>query len=251
MFRRVALSLSITLCFTSLLSAQVMSSRVRVSQSFAQTLLIKRVAPVYPEQARRNGIEGNVQLLVHLNKEGDVESVQSISGLPVLSASAIEAVKQWKYEPYIMAGVPVAVETQVTVSFTLNDKPKGVAGDHPGDSLTAPEGIFDGADSSGSTAPAPKRIRVSAGVESKMSVKKVPPLYPQEAKDQRIEGTVVMAMIVDKQGNVASLQLISGHPMLAPAAIEAVKQWKYRPYLLNQTPVEVETQVQVNFTLAD
>jgi len=61
----------------------------------------------------------------------------------------------------------------------------------------------------------------------------------------------VMAMIVDTEGNVASLQLISGHPMLAPAAIEAVKQWKYRPYLLNQTPVEVETQVQVNFTLAD
>ena len=80
-------------------------------------------------------------------------------------------------------------------------------------------------------------------------MKKVPPVYPPDAKDQGIQGAVVMAMIVDKQGNVANLRLISGHPVLVPAAIEAVKQWKYKPYLLNQTPVEVETQVQVNFTL--
>jgi protein TonB len=58
-----------------------------------------------------------------------------------------------------------------------------------------------------------------------------------------------MQVILDKQGNVANIQLISGHPLLAPPAIDAVKQWKYKPYLLNETPVEVETQVQVNFTL--
>jgi protein TonB len=59
-----------------------------------------------------------------------------------------------------------------------------------------------------------------------------------------------MKVIVDKEGNVANIQLISGHPLLAPAAIDALKQWKYRPYLLNGMPVEIETQVQVNFTLA-
>jgi protein TonB len=58
-----------------------------------------------------------------------------------------------------------------------------------------------------------------------------------------------MNVIVDKEGNVANIQLISGHPLLAPAAIDAVKQWKYKPYLLNESPVEVETQVHVNFTL--
>ena len=55
---------------------------------------------------------------------------------------------------------------------------------------------------------------------------------------------------ISKDGTIQNLQLISGHPMLAPAAIEAVKQWKYKPYLLNGEPVEVDTQVQVNFTLA-
>jgi protein TonB len=59
-----------------------------------------------------------------------------------------------------------------------------------------------------------------------------------------------MRVTVDKEGNVANIQLISGHPILAPAAIDAVKQWKYRPYLLNGMPVEIETQVTVNFTLA-
>ena len=69
-------------------------------------------------------------------------------------------------------------------------------------------------------------------------------------RQARIQGTVILQAQISKDGNIENLHLISGHPMLAPAAIEAVKQWKYKPYLLNGEPVEVETQVQVNFTLA-
>ena len=61
---------------------------------------------------------------------------------------------------------------------------------------------------------------------------------------------MVLQAEISKDGSIQNLRLISGHPMLAPAAIEAVKQWKYKPYLLNGEPVEVETQVQVNFTLS-
>jgi protein TonB len=82
-------------------------------------------------------------------------------------------------------------------------------------------------------------------------VSKVQPEYPPDAKEQRIQGVVVLQAIIDKEGGVANLQLISGHPLLAPAAIEAVKQWKYKPYLLNNTPLEVDTQIQVNFTLQE
>jgi protein TonB len=60
---------------------------------------------------------------------------------------------------------------------------------------------------------------------------------------------VVLNATINKHGDIENLQIVSGHPMLAPAAIEAVKQWKYKPYLLNGEPVEVITQVQVNFTL--
>jgi protein TonB len=62
---------------------------------------------------------------------------------------------------------------------------------------------------------------------------------------------VVMKALISKTGEVESLELISGHPMVAPAALEAVKQWKYRPYMLNGNAVAVETQIQVNFALSE
>jgi periplasmic protein TonB len=96
----------------------------------------------------------------------------------------------------------------------------------------------------------PQRVRVSSGVQSGLLIRKVNPVYPPLARQARIQGVVILQAQISKEGNIENLQLISGHPMLAPAAIEAVKQWKYKPYLLNGEPVEVETQVQVNFTLA-
>jgi len=96
----------------------------------------------------------------------------------------------------------------------------------------------------------PQRVRVSSGVQSGLLVRRVNPTYPPLARQARIRGVVLLQAQISKDGNIENLQLISGHPMLAPAAIEAVKQWKYKPYLLNGEPVEVETQVQVNFTLS-
>ena len=96
----------------------------------------------------------------------------------------------------------------------------------------------------------PQRVRVSSGVSTGLLIRKVPPTYPPLARQARIQGVVILQAQISKEGNIQNLQLISGHPMLAPAAIEAVKQWKYKPYLLNGEPVEVDTQVQVNFTLA-
>jgi len=95
----------------------------------------------------------------------------------------------------------------------------------------------------------PQKLRVSSGVAAGMLVHQVKPLYPPIAMQARIQGTVVLQAVIGKDGTVQDLHLISGHPMLAPAAIEAVRQWRYRPYLLNDEPVEVDTQINVNFTL--
>lgn len=125
---------------------------------------------------------------------------------------------------------------------------EGVVGDAPGGIPPGGRGgIISGAPVD---ADRPGVVRVSQGVMSGLLVSKAPPDYPADAKQARIQGTVVVRVVVDKEGNVSNIQLISGHPLLAPAAIEAVKQWKYRPYLLNGAPVEIETQIQVNFTLA-
>jgi len=127
----------------------------------------------------------------------------------------------------------------------------GVPGGVPGGSMGGVMGSI--LSSTPTVAPkiaTPQRVRVSSGVSTGMLVRKVPPAYPPLARQARIQGTVILQATISKEGSIENLQLISGHPMLAPAAIEAVKQWKYKPYLLNGEPVEVETQVQVNFTLA-
>jgi protein TonB len=77
----------------------------------------------------------------------------------------------------------------------------------------------------------------------------VQPVYPPEARQDRIQGTVILHAIISKEGRIADLRLISGPKELAPAAIGAVQQWRYRPYLLMGSPVEVDTEIQVNFRL--
>jgi len=98
--------------------------------------------------------------------------------------------------------------------------------------------------------PLPERVRVSDGVTAGLLLNKVPPKYPKAARKKHLQGTVIMTAIIDKNGNIVDLTLVSGDPILAKSAMDAVKQWKYRPYLLQGHPVEVETHIQVNFTLA-
>jgi protein TonB len=110
----------------------------------------------------------------------------------------------------------------------------GSAGDHPGG---APEMLRS---TSG-------LARISPGVAQRLLVKKVEPQYPEDARRAHIEGQVVLRAVIDKNGNVESAALIQGHPLLAQAALEAVKKWKYKPYVLNGHATAVETQIAVIF----
>jgi len=92
---------------------------------------------------------------------------------------------------------------------------------------------------------------VSVGVSEGLLVKQVPPIYPPLARQARIQGTVVLQAIIDKDGSVKNLQLVSGHPMLVNAAMDAVMQWQYKPYVVDGAAVEVQTTVNVNFSLVD
>lgn len=95
-----------------------------------------------------------------------------------------------------------------------------------------------------------KRIRVGGNVQQAKLRSRVMPVYPPEAKKAGIEGTVRLQATLDKEGKVAELQLLGGEPMLAGAAMDAVRQWQYETTLLNGDPVEVITEINVNFTLA-
>jgi periplasmic protein TonB len=98
--------------------------------------------------------------------------------------------------------------------------------------------------------PAPKRIRVASGVAEANLIHDVPPVYPPEAGRQRIEGTVILLAVIGTDGAVKEVQVESGLPMLAQAAIEAVMQWRYKPYLLNGVPVEINSRITINFAMS-
>jgi TonB family protein len=97
--------------------------------------------------------------------------------------------------------------------------------------------------------PSPGAIRVSQGVSQGLVLKRVSPVYSQTALQLRKEGVVDLMATIDKSGAVTGVRVLSGDLMLANSAVEAVKQWKYRPYLLNGEPVEIQTQITVNFKL--
>jgi protein TonB len=95
-----------------------------------------------------------------------------------------------------------------------------------------------------------KRIRISQGVTQGMVISKIEPTYPKIALSARVTGVVLVKAIISREGTITELQVIKGHPILVPAAIDAVKQWRYRPYLLNGAPVEVETYISVTFQIS-
>jgi protein TonB len=127
----------------------------------------------------------------------------------------------------------------------------GVPGGTPGGQLG---GVIGGIVSSVPVAvpkvATPQKIRVSQGVAQGNLVHQVTPVYPPIAKAARVQGSVQLAATISKDGTIQNLRVISGHPMLVQSALDAVKQWRYKPYFLNGEPVEVETQITVNFTLA-
>jgi periplasmic protein TonB len=95
------------------------SQQLKVSQGVSQGLLIKSVPPVYPSLARQMRVQGSVELLASIGKDGSITKVTPISGDGVLARAAIDAVKQWKYKPYYLDDQPVEIQTQITVNFKL------------------------------------------------------------------------------------------------------------------------------------
>ena len=135
----------------------------------------------------------------------------------------------------------------------------GVPGGVPGGSLGGVLGGVIGGVAfrrcSSSSAPpkpqAPKRIRVGGQVESAKLIFQPKPEYPPLAKMARIQGMVRLDAVISKDGTIQDLKVISGHPLLVKAALEAVQRWRYQPTLLNGEAVEVATEIDVNFTLAE
>jgi TonB family protein len=385
--------------------AAAASHRVQVDADTASALVLQKAPINYPDAARNAGVHGTVVLRVVISYSGDVQEVTVVSGDPALAQAAADAVKQWKYKPYLVEGSPAEMETQVGVNFQIKAPvqpavpPPGTfrdnaysndyfgiyyplsrdwvretdlvrsklasEGDIPGTYVllaavhipqdAAPlradssftvlaanrsgaqdcrqyleiaasrvqsqregkqkgdvsqftiaghdfyradfeyrQGIshrtflcasikdymlhwniigwskqaietavstLDSMASSPPTTPAeskptptedqhlPTKVRVPPGMSTGLLIKKVTPDYPPEAKYAHIQGSVVVRATINRTGDVADLEVISGPIELVVSAVNAVRKWKYRPYLLNGNPVAVETQIVVNYAL--
>lgn len=158
------------------------------------------------------------------------------------------------------------------VLMTPSHIPGAIASLHEDDVPPAPE-IGDGFSVAGGTGPAGARnpvfaglgngsgyvpppptptapaIRVSHMMEGNL-LHRVQPVYPPLARQARVQGSVVLQAVINREGKIEGLQVVRGHPLLVQAALDAVRQWRYQPYILNGQPIEVETQITVNFLLS-
>jgi len=170
--------------------------------------------------------------VVHVKKiETDIVNNQLRT--PTKIPKKVEIIKEDEAPPPQMAGVV-----------------GGVPGGVPGGSMGGVMGSIIGGTPVAVPKVAVQRVRVSQGVTQGLVIHRVQPTYPQMAKIARVQGSVVLAAIIGKDGAIQNLHVVStASPLLNQAALDAVKQWRYRPYILNGEPVEVDTTVTVTFTL--
>jgi TonB family protein len=392
--------------------------RVKVAADAASALVVHKEAIQYPQSARQTEIQGTVVLSILVGEAGDVKEVTVASGDPALAEAARDSVKQWKYRPYLVDGVPVEIESEVRISFHLKTAPlasppplgtfrdgnyaneyfglsyplsrdwvretdlmrknysaKGITAEvyvllaavHIPEHTTPPEAdssfIVVALESSpksatptcdlylqnlvnelqskkeaqqkgatttfslaghdfrradfefrsgprnhaiictqvkdyllqwniaglsknavqgaiatmdaiaivqksepttaqqkandpNSHASSPVRdaqlinVRVAAGVVQGLKIKSVAPVYPQEAKINRVQGSVRLNAVINKTGDVVDVEVADGPIELVVSAVNAVRQWKYKPYMLQGEPVEVSTTITVNYVLS-
>jgi TonB family protein len=210
--------------------------------------------PKYPAEAQNQQMQGRVWVHITVDEAGNVVSVDPISGEGPLLASAMAAMKEWKFEPYIQNGHPVRVSTKLHYDFAFTEKIRDNAA---GDPITTPPASKapTSADNTANTGTSsddstPQRVRISQGVSQGLLVHQVVPVYPDAARRNHVEGTVVLRAVIGKDGLIKNLEVVqSPSDDLGRAAKEAVEQWRYRSFTIKGEPVEVDTTINVNFKL--
>jgi TonB family protein len=391
--------------------------RLKISEVSTSEFLIQKTPPKYPEASLRAGTEGTVVIDIVIDTSGAVQEATVVSGDPTLAEAAVNAVRQWKYKPYLSKGTAVEIETRATIGFHLKTQSpagppplgtfedghysneyfhlfyplsrdwvretlavrKRLAAEKPGlyvlltavhipqdntelradssftvlafvrssnratencqlylealasnviseklgrkkgeisqftaagrdfyradfeyrkdvsdrsticmaekdylllwniegwsrraveeavstlNSLTADPPMLPKLEKSANQVNAsgraltgvvpaarPVQVHLPTGFTTGLLIKKVQPIYPREARNNRIQGTVVMVADISKTGDVVDLEIIDGPIELAVSAVNSVRLWKYRPYALNGEPLAVKTTIQVNYSL--
>jgi TonB family protein len=215
---------------TQLEPSQAPSPSASVADS-TQLEVAKVSQPDYPLEAAAKRLQGKVLIKMHILETGDVERTEIVSGEPILAQAAADAMKSWKFKPFIKDGKPVRVSTSLPYTFSLKGYfPEGCAAVESAEAYNAahhpqvPQKVMEGA-----------------------LTHRVAPEYPLQARLRHLQGTVLLYAVIGEDGKIRDLKALCGAPEFIPACLEAIRQWRYRPYLVDGVPVEVQTTIKVQF----
>ncbi|MGI8783062.1 MAG: TonB family protein [Acidobacteriota bacterium] len=183
----------------------------------------QRTPVTYPMQAKEDKVHGEVVAQVTVDENGSAVDVEIVSGHELLREATAESLKQWKFFPARLDGKPVRSQASVEVHFVLKDSPSKSA----------------------------EPLRLKADAAGPKLIHKIDPVYPAKAKRAGVEGSVILQVTINAQGEVSEVRLERGHELLKDAAMEAVRQWRYRPTLLNGNPIAVVIAVTIEFKLEE
>ncbi|MBW8748319.1 MAG: M56 family metallopeptidase [Acidobacteria bacterium] len=193
---------------------------IHVSAGVMAGQIVTKVNPTYPEQARKARIQGAVVLNAIISKTGDVIDLQVASGPKELMKSAVEAVQQWKYKPYLLNGQPTEVTTTITVNYSLGDGPSAVA----------------------------PCTTQNSGCTMPVLLLGPAPEYPSEARGAKAPGEVIVRLTVDEKGNPQDVAVLSpADHGFDEKAVEAVRRYKFQPATRYGLPTIAELKVAVDF----
>jgi TonB family protein len=179
----------------------------------------------FPHELSAYEITDTVAVEATISPEGKVKAAKAVSGQYLaLKEAAAKTVKKWTFEPYLINGTPVSVRTEITFNFknTL-------------DHYLDPNGGVP--------------VHLDQKTAQALVVKRVELQYPPEARLAHIQGEVELRVIIGEDGHVHALHIIKGHPLLASAAYNAVRQWEFKPYAENGKNLAVDTNITVTFTI--
>jgi TonB family protein len=229
---------------------------VRVGGSIAPPRRIKDVKPEYPAAALEARVAGVVIVEALIGAEGKVVKARVLRSIPLLDQAALDAVKQWEWEPTMLNGAAVPVVITATVNF-MPSAGSGAIGEAaippppppppPAKAASAASAVAGAKDAADPWYP-DGITRVGSGIQPPRKVVDVRAVYPQEALDANVQGVVIIEVVIGTDGKVTQARVLRSIPMLDQAALDAVKQWEFTPTVVNGMLKTVVMTVTVNFT---
>lgn len=203
----------------------------------AHFVVKKRFPAIYSKDAEEKKLHGTVVLSVLFNETGHVENAEATSGDPTLAQCALDSIKHWTIEPFIRGGKPVKVKVSLPIEFVYDDAAADfITGEIPAQTA--------GAEVDRVSLAGPNMLQ-------RRIVSKIAPQYPAAAKAAHVSGSVTFAATIGKDGAIEELSIVGeADPLLEQAAGQAVRQWRYQPYIYHGSPVAFDTRILVNFMSA-